>query len=105
MRVSGSSVCMIPVTLCKKRTSIFFKNVINLLKKGVFSHRFFIRTTDRIPIRERAATIVIKERGDLVVVGKGVGIVVGGREVTAVVVRTVVGIVAGAVTVNVFTPI
>ena len=41
----------------------------------------------------------------MVVVGKGVGTVVGGREVTAVVVRTVVGTVAGAVTVNVFTPI
>ena len=43
--------------------------------------------------------------GDLVVVGKGVGTVVGGREVTTVVVRTVVGTVTGAVTVNVFTPI
>ena len=58
-----------------------------------------------IPIMERAATIVIKERGDFVVVGRGVGTVVGGREVTGAVVRTVVGTCVGAVTVNVFTPI
>jgi hypothetical protein len=99
----GFKGCRFPAIFGKKRSPIL--SIINLVKKGVFSHRFFIRTTDRIPIMERAATIVIKERGDLVVVGKGVGTVVGGREVTAVVVRTVVGTVTGAVTVNVFTPI
>jgi hypothetical protein len=60
---------------------------------------------DSKPTKERAATIGMRERGDFVVVGRGVGIVVGGREVTAVVMRTVVGAVVGAVTVNVFTPI
>jgi hypothetical protein len=58
-----------------------------------------------IPIMESAATIGRRDMGDFVVVGRGVGTVVGGREVTGVVVRTVVGAAVGAVTVNVFTPI
>ncbi len=45
----------------------------------MFLYRFFIRTTDSKPIRERAATTGRRDRGDWVIEGREAGTIVGWR--------------------------
>jgi hypothetical protein len=61
----------------------------------MFLYRFFIRTTDSMPIVERAATMGRRERGDWVFVGRVVGTIVGNIGVVWVTEVRGVGIIEG----------